>query len=115
MPNAEDLDASKKQKDRNDDVGFPAERLSHESVYNSNAPPSQEVSLTLLKCALFFFLITFIFIYSLEYENSFFHLFDICFITIFFFQDGFNDIHDLGSSLPFPIKPLQALKYVPFF
>jgi serine/threonine-protein kinase OSR1/STK39 len=66
MPNAEDLDASKKQKDRNDDVGFPAERLSHESVYNSNAPPSQE--------------------------------------------DGFNDIHDLGSSLPFPIKPLQALK-----
>ena len=55
MPNAEDLDASKKQKDRNDDVGFPAERLSHESVYNSNAPPSQEVSLTLLKCAFVFF------------------------------------------------------------
>ncbi|KAE8021536.1 hypothetical protein FH972_007419 [Carpinus fangiana] len=42
MPNSEDLDASKKQKDRHDDVGFPAERLSHERANHSNAPPNQE-------------------------------------------------------------------------
>ncbi|XP_062151382.1 serine/threonine-protein kinase BLUS1 isoform X2 [Alnus glutinosa] len=42
MPNSEDLDACKKQKDRHDGVGFPAERLSHESANHSNAPPNQE-------------------------------------------------------------------------
>ena len=32
--------------------------------------------------------------------------------AISWFQDGFNDLHDLESSLAsFPIKPLQALKY----
>lgn len=51
LPNSEDLDASKKQKDRHDDVGFPAERLSHESANHSNAPPNQEVSLPVLKYA----------------------------------------------------------------
>jgi hypothetical protein len=51
MPNSEDLDASKKQKDRHDDVGFPEERLSHERANHSNAPPNQEVSLPVLKYA----------------------------------------------------------------
>lgn len=53
MPNAEDPDANK-QKDGHDFVGFPAESLSHERANNSNADPSQEVSLTLLEFALFF-------------------------------------------------------------
>ncbi|KAG6716017.1 hypothetical protein I3843_04G024800 [Carya illinoinensis] len=67
MPNAEDQDVSKKQKDRHDDVVFQAERQSQERVSNENTPPNHE--------------------------------------------DGFNDLHDLESSLhSFPIKPLQALK-----
>lgn len=63
MPNAEDQDVSKKQKDRHDDVVFQAERQSQERVSNENAPPNHEVSLPLLKATpfLFFKLIAFMF------------------------------------------------------
>ncbi|XP_041007541.1 serine/threonine-protein kinase BLUS1 isoform X2 [Juglans microcarpa x Juglans regia] len=42
MPNAEDQDVTKKQKDRHDDVVFPAERQSQERVSKENAPPNHD-------------------------------------------------------------------------
>ncbi|XP_044466320.1 serine/threonine-protein kinase BLUS1 isoform X2 [Mangifera indica] len=63
--NEEDPTGSGKQRDSNEDVGVPAERLSPKRANHSSGSPS---------------------------------------------QDGFNNLHDLGSLPLFPIKPLQALK-----
>lgn len=48
MSSAEDRDGSRKQRDRHDDVGLPAERMSPEMASNSIAATSQEVPVIIL-------------------------------------------------------------------
>lgn len=104
MPNAEDPDMSKKQRDQSKDIRFRGETVSPEMANDSNASSSKEVTLHTKKIKkyrknrrLSHFVIV---IQSLN-----FYLF-FC-----FYQDTFTDLDDLESIASFPIKPLQALKY----